>query len=254
MSSQTATAGPSTSRMTACSSGLSSQSSSLSPPSFDLEPGKSQEAISSQPATAGPSSSTCITTACSSGLSSQAGILTPSMFDFEPNISPEELLACVSPIVIRQGLYVDLTLHIDRIWRMALGFYKKCMKDPEQLRRGIRIEFEGEEGIDAGALPNEFFELLLQQMNDQLFEGRENGRLPKKDSNLQRLFECAGVIIAHSVFQGGPAFPCLCAAAFNYLLYLDKDKALEEIPTVEDIPQNAATGGLLALISSVSFV
>lgn len=242
----------STSTTSACLSGLSFQSSSLT---LSLEPGKTQGSVPSQPATAGPSTSG--TTACSSGLSSessQGAILTPSMFDFEPSTSPEELLACVSKIVIRQGVYVDLTLHRDRIWRTALGFYKQCMKDPDQLRREVRIEFDGEEGIDAGALRNEFFELLLRQINDQLFEGRDNSRLPKKDSNLQRLFECAGVIIAHSVFQGGPAFPCLCAAAFNYIIYLDKDKALQEIPTIDDIPQNAATSGLLTLISSVSFV
>ena len=90
-------------------------------------------------------------------------------------------------------------------------------------------------------------------MNELLFEGHENSRLPKKDSNLQRLFECAGVIIGHSVLQGGPAFPCLCPAAFSYLLYLDKEKALQELPTADDISRNAATMGLLDLITNVSF-
>ena len=128
------------------------------------------------------------------------------------------------------------------------------MNDPEQLRKELRIEFEGEEGVDAGALRNEFFEVLLREMNELLFEGRESSRLPKKDSNLQRLFECAGVIIAHSILQGGPGFPCLCRAAVSYLLHLDKERALQELPSVADIPQNATTMGLLDLISSVSVV
>ena len=75
------------------------------------------------------------------------------------------------------------------------------MKDPEQLRREFRIEFEGEEGADAGALRNEFVEILLREMNELLFEGSENSCLPKKDSNLQWLFECAGIIIAHSFYS-----------------------------------------------------
>ena len=188
--------------------------------------------------------------ACSSGTSSQGGTLSPSLFNFKDDISSQELLARVSQHVLRQGRYVNLTVPRERIWRIALGFYKRCMKDPEQLRRELRIEFEGEEGVDAGALRNEFFEILLREMNELLFEGRENS-LPK-DSNLQRLFECAGIIIAHSVLQGGPGFPCLCAAAVSYLLHLDKERALQELPTVDDIPQNAATMGLLDLISSVS--
>ena len=191
--------------------------------------------------------------ACSSGTSSQGGTLSPSLFNFKEDVSSQELLAQVSQHMLRQGRYVDLIVPRERIWRIALGFYKRCMKDPEQLRRELRIEFEGEEGVDAGALRNEFFEILLREMNELLFEGQENSRLPK-DSNLQRLFECAGIIIAHSILQGGPGFPCLCVVAVSYLLHLDKERALQELPTVDDIPQNAATMGLLDLISSVSLL
>ena len=45
------------------------------------------------------------------------------------------------------------------------------MNDPEQLRKELQIEFVG--GVDAGALRNEFFEVLLREMNELLFEGRE---------------------------------------------------------------------------------
>ena len=70
------------------------------------------------------------------------------------------------------------------------------------------MEFEGE-GVDTGALRNKFVEVLLKEMNELLFEERENSRLPKKDSNLQRLFECAGVVIAPFVLQHEPGFPLL---------------------------------------------
>ena len=36
------------------------------------------------------------------------------------------------------------------------------------------------------------------------------------------------------------------------MLHLDKEHALGELPSVDDIPQNAATVGLLSLISDVS--
>ena len=67
-----------------------------------------------------------------------------------------------------------------------------CMKDPE-----LWIEYEGDEGVDAGALWNEIFKILLREMNELRFEGRDI----LKDSNLQHLFGCAGIMIAHSILQ-----------------------------------------------------
>ena len=93
-----------------------------------------------------------------------------------------------------------------------------------------------------------FFAILMRELDKKLFEGNRSRCLPKKDSNLQRMFETAGVIMAHSVLQGGPGFPCLCPAALSYIIHLDKERALEQLPTVNDIPRNAATVGLLSLI------
>ena len=54
------------------------------------------------------------------------------------------------------GRFVDITVHGNRIGRTALGLCKGSMKNPNQLRRELRIEIE-EEGIDAGALRNEVY-------------------------------------------------------------------------------------------------
>ena len=40
-----------------------------------------------------------------------------------------------------------------------------------RLRKILFIEFEGEEGIDAGALKAEFFESVMKSLNEELFEG-----------------------------------------------------------------------------------
>ena len=72
-------------------------------------------------------------------------------------------------------------------------------------------------------------------------------RVPKKDSNLQRLLESAGPTIAHSIVHGGPAYSCSCPAVFNYMLYLDEEQTLVQCPTVEDIPVNASTCGVIKL-------
>ena len=59
-------------------------------------------------------------------------------------------------------------------------------------------------------------------------------------------------MIAHSILQGGPGFPGLCPATFSFMLYMDKERPLEELPSAGDIPKNVATIGLLSLINEVS--
>ena len=76
-------------------------------------------------------------------------------------------------------------------------------------------------------------------------------RIPKKDWNTKHLLEISRIMIAHSIVQGGPTFSCLCPAVYSYMVYGSKDKALEELPSAEDIPRNAATSGICSLIEKV---
>ena len=149
--------------------------------------------------------------------------------------------------------HVELIVRRDQLWRSALSFYKNCIHNVERLLYGLRIEFEGEEGVDAGALKLEFFECLLQEMDEQLFEGDPTRRVPKRNSNIDKNFQSAGMMIGHSIMQGGPSFSCLCPAVYSFILFGDKELALEELPSVDDIPKNAATAGIIGLIHEVSY-
>ena len=146
----------------------------------------------------------------------------------------------------------DVTVRRGRLWRDALSFYKNSLHSLDRLKHELRIEFRGEEGIDAGALRREFFESLLKELNNRLFEGEDSSRLPKYDSNVRGLFETAGMMIGHSVVQGGPSFSCICPAAYSYMLYGDRELSLAELPTIADIPRNAATHDTITLIEAVS--
>ena len=64
-----------------------------------------------------------------------------------------------------------------RIWRDGFSLYKNALSDPNQLMKDLRVEFEGEEGIDAGALK---LELLLNEIDNHLFVGLPARRIPKK--------------------------------------------------------------------------
>lgn len=103
----------------------------------------------------------------------------------------------------------------------------------------LSVSFTGEEGIDAGIccdlttnvdcfdlhiLTNIyrgteeqfFFEQLLEKVDQQFFEGKADRRLPKKEWCIEHSLEMAERIITHSIVQGGPGFPVLCPAVFNY--------------------------------------
>ena len=140
---------------------------------------------------------------------------------------------------------MQLEVHRYRIWRTALGFYKNSIQRPTRLLYEFQVEFHEEEGIDAEALRCEFFQSILKHMDEAMFEGDEFRRVPKKDCNLERNFVCAGMMIGHSILQGGPGYACLCPAVYSFLLFGDKELALQQLPKLSDIPKNAATCGTM---------
>jgi len=153
----------------------------------------------------------------------------------DSNISSEQLFTAhaLRVLQLQSSRFSELIVHRDSLWRTALGFCKNSLHNHERLQYKCWIGFEGEEGIDTGALRAEFFQNLMKLVNDNWFEGNSSCHVPKKDCNLERNFEICGMI-AHSILQGGPGFPCLCPPVFSYILYGDKDKALQELQIRDD--------------------
>ena len=82
-----------------------------------------------------------------------------------------------------------------------------------------------------------------------LFLGKPGRVLPIKDSTKAILFQIAGVIIAHSLVQGGPGFPCLSPAVYHYMLGKCEDVALHI--NKEDIPLTASSEPMVNLIKEL---
>ena len=64
------------------------------------------------------------------------------------------------------------------LWNKAMVFYKRGITTSPELLKKDLVEFSGKEGADAGALKFEFFEKMLQEMNDHWFEGCDCRRIP----------------------------------------------------------------------------
>ncbi|CAB4025774.1 PREDICTED: uncharacterized protein LOC107327085 [Paramuricea clavata] len=109
-----------------------------------------------------------------------AGLLSPKEATSNEGLAPS--IKCLLNDYQNQRTmdHSALLLHIDRnnIWKHALIFYKS--KSSVELKRPLSISFDGsnECGIDAGALKQEFFEILLRVINEDLFEGKETQRIP----------------------------------------------------------------------------
>lgn len=131
-----------------------------------------------------------------------------------------------------------LTIDRDEVWRGALSFYKKALYDKEKLWQSLSIIFKEEEGLDAGAMRAEFFELLLKEIQLRLFEGPQESQLPVRESSKAFLLKLAGVAISHSIIQRGPAFSSLSPAIYLHLARSDADVVASHIHW-NDIPKNA---------------
>ena len=148
----------------------------------------------------------------------------------------------------------EVSLRMTRacIWNKAKQFYKACLHNPSQLRKHLIIEFHGEEGVDEGALRNEFFGKTLICISDEMFEGPSNRLVPKCHWGSDGQIELAGAAIAHSVLLGGPGFPCLHPAMYSHLALAWNEDSVQDMPCAEDIPINCTTADLVSLIEEVS--
>ena len=70
------------------------------------------------------------------------------------------------------------------------------------------LQFLGEDGVDRGAT-NEFFTLLFNEIKSQFFELLNSKTwvfVPKRAGRNLQVFKIVGMIVAHSILQGGPLF------------------------------------------------
>lgn len=65
------------------------------------------------------------------------------------------------------ALYLKLTIHRDHVVRDAITQLSSLeLADPRNLKKRLRVEFIGEEGIDEGGVQKEFFQLILRDLFD----------------------------------------------------------------------------------------
>ena len=206
--------------------------------------------VSSVNVTAVSDASSARTTVSVAGQSSQSSPI--SIFGLPFHASLDTILAVHSCSCIDQSSPVFIKVDKSILWQRAVALYKGFKNTRIQLRRALAVEFHDEDGIDAGAIRLSFFELLMSEIDNQLFEGNQTRRVPKKDWGLSSLFEIAGMMVAHSVLNGGPALPCLLPAIYHGISTGDETELPPELmPCVDDFPNSLPYIDLIQFVQKV---
>lgn len=129
-------------------------------------------------------------------------------------------------------VYSNIHVRRNHIWGDTLRAVKKASFNPIN---PLRVTFIGEPAVDEGGPRREFFSLVLAKIasDGSIFHGSHDSRTFMRNvQGLQnRLFYTAGMLVAISLANGGPGFPCLSQAVYSYFSH-----GLSKIqPVVEDI-------------------
>ena len=91
-------------------------------------------------------------------------------------------------------------------------FYKTSLGDVDRLKHDLCLTFEGEQGVDGGALTIEFFSNFFEYAKKELFVSTDNKKcllVQKQSGGNSLIYKVLGMAIAYSliswsIFQNFP--------------------------------------------------
>ena len=117
-------------------------------------------------------------------------------------------------------IYNKVHVRRNHIWGDTLRAVTKASFDPIN---PLRVTFIGEPAVDEGGPRREFFSLVLAKIacDKSIFHGSDDSRtFVRNVQGLQnRLFYMAGMLVAISLANGGPGFPCLSQTIYSYICH-----------------------------------
>ena len=132
----------------------------------------------------------------------------------------------VQPIRIRRShVFVDASRQ----------FSKKSFN----VEKMLRVQFIGEEAVDAGGPRRELFHLLMHEIftSSNLFVGFPNNVIPchKADAVANNMYYNVGKMISTCIVQGGEVPVCFAKAVADYLIYdeVRSPVCLDDIPSID---------------------
>lgn len=168
-----------------------------------------------------------------------------------PKVGLDTLLKEFSIFNAKSG-FDEVKVDRDSFWADLLKFYKRKLNDVAALGRAFEVTFENEDGLDGGSVKVEFFNMAWEHVTKRLFEGNIKRLVPVKDTTKLFLFRLCGMMVVHTVMQGGPIqkLPQLAPPIISCLLGESTDEIYSEL-NKHDIPLTAATENAHYLIEEL---
>ena len=168
-----------------------------------------------------------------------------------PKVGLDTLLKEFSIFNAKSG-FDEVKVDRDSFWSDLLKFYKRKLNDVAALGRTFEVTFENEDGLDGGSVKVEFFNMAWEHVTKRLFEGNVKRLVPVKDTTKLFLFRLCGMMVVHTVMQGGPIqkLPQLAPPIISCLLGENTDEVYSQL-NKDDIPLTAATENAHHLIEEL---
>ena len=145
--------------------------------------------------------------------------------------SKEERLSSEIKSIQRKMSVDKVKLKIDEedLLEDAMVYYKAEEFDPT---KRLRIVYSGQSAADTGGVVRQFYTQLLCAVSKQFFQGLDY-RTPIYSSDVVAagVMKLVGVMVVHSILQGGPGFPIFSPAVYNYLCKGDLQEAVKTMTT-----------------------
>jgi len=109
----------------------------------------------------------------------------------------------------------------------AFCYYKNSTLN---LKKRLRIIYEGQPAADTGGVLRQFYTDLLQKCIDTYFEG-DAYKMPVYNVANGPILTVIGKIVVHSILQEGPGLPIFSPAMYNYLVTENVDRTLNVLTT-----------------------
>ena len=109
---------------------------------------------------------------------------------------------------------VKLKIDEEDLLEDAMVYYKAAEFDPT---KRLRMVYTGQSAADTGRVLRQFYTQLLSATSKQFFQGLDYCTpIYSSDVVAAGVMKLVGVMIVHSISQGGPGFPIFSPAVYTF--------------------------------------
>lgn len=135
--------------------------------------------------------------------------------------------------LLPENFFIFQQRHLSKIFFLTTSPFDDATKR-------LQIMYRGQPAADTGGVLRQFYTQLLIEVSNVFFHGEEyKSPIYNCEMVASGVMKLVGIIIVHSILQGGPGFPVFGPAVYNYLATGDVQEAMKGL-TIKDCSSQMA--------------